>query len=199
VDNTTPLSERLGASPGKLALIGVLAVALVGVLYLQYGGHGASGLAALDGEETFGSPRRPGRATASPSELPVDAWMLHAAPLDEQLWEVADLREIVKYDPFALPAAFPQPVQVTIDPVDTAGKPLADGVSNGDPWSSIVEDLQMQLQELRQRGVRVIVNRGDQYVAMIGDRTVHVGDEINGFTVTAIDPDGVLVERKIHQ
>jgi hypothetical protein len=31
---------------------------------------------------------------------------------------------------------------------------------------------------------------------MIGDRTVHVGDEINGFTVTEIDPKtGVRVER----
>ena len=48
----------------------------------------------------------------------------------------------------------------------------------------------------KQRGVHVIVREGDQYVAVIGDRMLHVGDEINGFTVTAIDPDGVHVERK---
>ena len=36
-------------------------------------------------------------------------------------------------------------------------------------------------------------------MAMIGDRMVHVGDEINGFTVTEIDPQGVHVERKATQ
>ena len=54
----------------------------------------------------------------------------------------------------------------------------------------------MQLEELKQRGVHVIVREGDQYVAWIGDRMLHVGDKINGFTVTAIDTDGVHIERK---
>jgi hypothetical protein len=32
---------------------------------------------------------------------------------------------------------------------------------------------------------------------MIGDRTIHVGEDIKGFTVTKIDPtNGVVVERK---
>ena len=54
----------------------------------------------------------------------------------------------------------------------------------------------MQLEELKQRGVHVIVLEGNDYVAWIGDRKLHVGDTINEFTVTAIDPDGVHVERK---
>ena len=33
-------NKKLGATPGKLALIGVLAVVLVGVLYVQFGGAG---------------------------------------------------------------------------------------------------------------------------------------------------------------
>jgi hypothetical protein len=52
---------------------------------------------------------------------------------------------------------------------------------------------------LQERGVNVIVRGRDEYVAMIGNRTVHVGDDIDGFTVTAIEPDGVRVERKIQQ
>ena len=47
----------------------------------------------------------------------------------------------------------------------------------------------MELEELKQRGVHVIVREGDQYVAWIGERMLHVGDKINDFTVTAIDPD----------
>jgi hypothetical protein len=60
-----------------------------------------------------------------------------------------------------------------------------------------VAKLRDELEKLRQRGVGVIVRERDKFVAMIGDRTVHVGDEINGFTVTAIEPDGVRVERKV--
>jgi hypothetical protein len=63
-----------------------------------------------------------------------------------------------------------------------------------------IEQLRMELETLQQRGVQVILRHRDQYVAMIGDRTVHVGEEIDyGFVVTAIEPDGVRVERKIHE
>jgi hypothetical protein len=60
-----------------------------------------------------------------------------------------------------------------------------------------LEQLRNQLDELKQRGVHVIISKQDQYVAWIGDRMVHVGDDINGFTVTEIDPKGgVRVEMK---
>jgi hypothetical protein len=62
-----------------------------------------------------------------------------------------------------------------------------------------IERLQTELKALQERGVHVIIRGRDQYVAMIGDRTLHVGDEINGFTVTAIEPDGVRVERKLKE
>ena len=42
----------------------------------------------------------------------------------------------------------------------------------------------------------MVVRDREQYVAVIGDRLVHVGDEINGFTVTAVEPNGVHIERK---
>jgi hypothetical protein len=46
--------------------------------------------------------------------------------------------------------------------------------------------------------VHVILGEGDHYVAWIGERKLHVGDEINGFIVTAIDLySGVsIVEKK---
>jgi biotin-(acetyl-CoA carboxylase) ligase len=60
-----------------------------------------------------------------------------------------------------------------------------------------VMKLHMELEELQQQGVHVIVRDGDQYAAVIGERMLHVGDKINDFTVTAIDPDGsVHIEKK---
>ena len=42
----------------------------------------------------------------------------------------------------------------------------------------------------------VILREGDHYVAWIDERKLHVGDKIDEFTVTAIDPDdGVHIER----
>jgi vacuolar-type H+-ATPase subunit F/Vma7 len=49
--------------------------------------------------------------------------------------------------------------------------------------------LQAALTSLKQQGVQVIVKREDQYIAIIGDQEVRVGDEYQGFTVVAIDPD----------
>jgi len=69
--------------------------------------------------------------------------------------------------------------------------------ADADELATAIEQMRMQLEELQQRGVQVIVRGRDKYVAMIGDRMVHVGDVINGFTVTAIEPDGVRVERNV--
>jgi hypothetical protein len=62
-----------------------------------------------------------------------------------------------------------------------------------------IESLRLELEQLQQRGVHVILRGRDEYVAMIGDRTIHVGDEISGFTVTAIEADHVRVERKVQK
>jgi hypothetical protein len=104
---------------------------------------------------------------------------------------------VVAYDPFALPAAFPQP-KVAGDSKGKNGEALlADAAAEeAKKLADEVEKLHMELEELRQRGVHVIVREGDQYAAIIGDRMLHVGDKINEFTVTSIDPDGVHVERK---
>ncbi len=54
-----------------------------------------------------------------------------------------------------------------------------------------------ELQGLRQQGVDVIIKRKSEYVAIVGDQEVHVGDQINGFTVIAIDADGVQVAKDL--
>ena len=122
--------------------------------------------------------------------------MAIASAVDESKWKSPDLADVVDYDPFALPPAFPKPPVV-----DAAGAKGADLVAAADAddakrVAEAIEESRMQLAELKQQGVQVIVRERDQFVAMIGDRTIHVGDVIDGFTVTQIDPQGVQVERK---
>jgi hypothetical protein len=201
------LWKRIGLTPSKAVLIGVLAVTLVGVLYIQYWPDGAAEEVA-NVETTIEPPppppRQPRKAVAAST---ADATV--AAPAGErremtsptlqpERWEAPDVETIVGYDPFALPPSFPQSARVAgAQGLTSEGIIATDAATRASQLADAVARLQTELDSLRQRGVSVIVRERDKYVAMIGDRTVHVGDEINGFTVTAIEPDGVRVEKKV--
>jgi len=116
---------------------------------------------------------------------------------DQAKWKSPELSVVVAYDPFALPPGFPQPPRVHNASDEVSGA-IDDSTAadRAKELADALEELQTQLDDLKQRGVHVIVSQNDQYVAMIGDRVIHVGDKINEFTVTEIDPSGVRVERK---
>ena len=132
------------------------------------------------------------------AELPIEQVAVTAA-FDETKWKSPELTMVVAYDPFALPSAFPQPVRTAAGGQAVDGDDGSDAETAAAKLAEAIESLQTELRALQERGVHVIIRGRDQYVAMIGDRTVHVGDEINGFTVTAIEPDGVRVERKLSE
>jgi hypothetical protein len=194
---------------GKAILIAVLGVVLVVVLYVQFGRRGET-LAAETAEyrprQTPATPApAPATAAATPAtqatpgaKAPVGTQVVSVPIIDETKWKAPPLAKVVAFDPFALPAAFPQPVKVTKDGkvLNTEGLIAAAAADDAKRLADAIEKLQTELEELKQRGVHVIIRERDQYAAMIGDRMLHVGDEINGFTVTAIDPNGVHVERK---
>src|SRR4051812_33179767 len=143
------------------------------------------------------------QVTAAVGKMPLNAEAskdADAAPIiDAAHWKSPKIETIVAYDPFALPAAFPQPPKKV-----AAGMKGKDGLiaaAAADDAKRLAEAVELrvkELEELRQRGVHVIVGEGDHYVAWIDERKLHVGDDINGFTVTAIDPDGgvSIVEKK---
>jgi hypothetical protein len=214
------LAKRIGLTPGKGAVIGVLAVVLVGVIYVQYGSSGEATLVVDAGPAEAIVPAAQAEEQALPATPPPTAEVPEAtapapaaqeqnavtadavtAEFDESKWKSPELTMVVAYDPFALPSAFPQPVRTAdggqvVDGGDVSG---ADAEAAAAKLAEAIESLQSELRALQERGVHVIINGRDQYVAMIGDRTVHVGDEINGFTVTAIEADGVRVERKLDE
>ncbi len=204
MDSLANLATRLGVTPRKLALIGVLAVVLAGLLVYQYGRFGGSEVEEMATAEPPTNPPRPvamaatkPAADSAEESLREEAAAEAIESINEQLWTAPELASVIEYDPLAVPAAFPLPVQAAASGQGGESDSPTIPASHKEQLTSLVEDLQMQLEELRQRGVHVIVKERDKYVAVIGDRTIHVGDEINGFTVTSIAPDGVRVERKI--
>jgi hypothetical protein len=198
-------SQQMGLTRGKAILIGVLSVALVVIVYVQY--SRLSGGAAAPASEAAAStplstraarPSRSARVKAEAASVDSDgATQAALLEFDQAKWKPPELARVVAYDPFALPASFPQPPRLVDDSADAIGETSeAMAEARAKEQADALEELQAQLEDLQQRGVHVIFSQNQQYVAMIGDRTVHVGDEINGFTVTEIDPKaGVRVER----
>jgi hypothetical protein len=194
--------QAAGLTPGKATLIGSLAIVLVGVLYWQFSGANPSANLHAPGD----TPHRPVAAVAKQPQTTPAAKTLQpegkpftevAAVVNPSAWKSPQLTDVIAYDPFATPSTFPKPQ--AIDPKTGKGDGLVAAAKADDAkkMAEAVAQLEMRLRELEQRGVQVIVRERDQYAAMIGDRIVHVGDEIDGFTVTVIDPaSGVRVERK---
>ena len=205
MDEPQALSQRIGLTRAKGAIVAVLAVILIVVIYVKYGPSRAADYSA-----GFAGPAYSRRAPKSQRTLPdatqesgnqppATAVSSLGVSLDESRWKSPDLATVLAYDPFALPPSFPQSPQATANahpPEEGATVALEAGA---DEMAEVIEALRMELEQLQQRGVHVIVRGRDEYVAMIGDRTVHVGDEISGFTVTAIEPDHVRVERKVQK
>jgi hypothetical protein len=189
-------------TPAKLAVIGLLAVVLIAVLYIQFGPSATSALPE-PGSAAARSRRPPRPATvnrAAPKgeEKPSAEQTEPLALINGEQWKSPQLADVIRYDPLALPAAFPQP--------PTTGSVAAASVEGGEAVDTSAEQLEKyvaqlkaDLVQLQQQGVHIIIDGRKESAAVIGDRTIHVGDEINGFTVTAIEHDGVRVERKLEQ
>jgi hypothetical protein len=204
-------SSKKDLTRGKAILIGILSVVLVVILYIQFGGSEAkptgAGTAyrpprpavAVQSVNSSSSPVTLASATTPAPSVNKDKNVVATQLIDGARWKSPKLSTVVAYDPFALPSSFPQP-KVSMDPRAKGSDGLIAAATAGDAkkLAEAVEKRYMQLEELKQRGVHVITrDEGGQFVAWIGERKLHVGDTINGFTVTAIDPDdGVWVERK---
>ena len=195
--------QAAGLTPGKAALIGALAIVLIGVLYWQFAGANSS----TKGPTAADTRHRPAAAAAqaqvqatlaTKTGQPESRSLTETVALvDPTAWKSPKLTEVIAYDPFAMPSAFPKPEAVDPKTGKSDGLVAAAKADDAKKMAEAVAQLEMQLRELEQRGVQVIVRDRNQYAAMIGERIVHVGDEIDGFTVTVIDPaSGVRVERK---
>ncbi len=192
-------TKQAGVTPSKLALIAVLAVVLVGVLYRQFAPESKPPLSVAP------PPVFTTSVASAPSASPPVAAV---APPDQSAprkrtgavasWSSPEFTPVVDFDPFALPASFPQPQHADEQVA------LAQGATAAEEASAQQAALEAErtksegeLQGLKQQGVAVIIKKNKKYVALVGDQEVQVGDEINGFKVIAIDADGAIVAKDL--
>ncbi len=173
-----PDFSKLGATPGKLALIAVLAVVLVIVLAVQFGGDLGAGQPREDAPDGKSGGPEPPVPRAGPAPSPSGrGGERHDA---RQPWPKLELAEVSAYDPFA--AATP-----VAGPMETPSETAANETER-------VQREQI-LEQLRENGVRAVIGSSRHgNAAVIGAETVRVGDVLAGFRVVDVEADGVVLE-----
>ncbi|MCC6492041.1 MAG: hypothetical protein IT424_03365 [Pirellulales bacterium] len=166
--------DRVGATPGKLALIAVLAVVLAAVVASNWQAEEPS--APVADSVAAPSARAAARAvgeTPSSSENPQSD--SQGSPFGDfaadDNWPEANLREVTACDPLAA--------------AGWAVPPDGDGENGGVS--------EQQIKELRTAQNAIIFLAGDTRVARIGDREFRIGDTIGHFKISEISSKGVIL------
>ncbi|WP_197526476.1 hypothetical protein [Botrimarina colliarenosi] len=161
-------------TPGRAVLMAGLGVALGWVWGPQLAAHFAT-----PGDSDTVALRVPSGATTPPPNPRVGAPGGSAAPLaasNERETPRFSVEEAAGYDPFALPDWSPVAAQQMPD---------------GSVAPTTADTTGSRFENLRRQGVAMILVSGGGHAAQVGDRTLHVGDVIDGFEVVGIGPTGV--------
>lgn len=174
----------LGATPGKLALMGVLAVVLFGVLIYQFGGM-------LFGSGSGGTPSPAARTNTNPVRPAIVETAAEPTVVDKPrpVWPRVSLSDALAHDPFAVSSA----LAVLLGPEPEAEQPASVALNEAEQLRAA--RLRETLGMLRSHGVSMIFDQGRGPVATVGDRMLQIGDVIGGFRVVDISlQEGVVLE-----
>lgn len=180
------VKSKVGATPGKLVLMAVLAVVLVSVLLVQLAGR-EEPPAAQETADASSLPQtgRSENGTSVPRSPPDEDDVLTQ---DRQGPRIA-LEEVLQHDPFALPRALRPPA-----------RPSSANTADDAPDEVDREEVQRQreraLAAIREQGVQMVFLGKEEQIAIIGDHRVRVGDQFEGFRVTDIGSDGVTLSEQ---
>ena len=174
--------QRFGATPKKLVLIAVLAVALVTVIVLQLPESKSTARQSEPNKErprqgiaqSHNTPKSPAHSTVDPSRGTV-----------VKSWPRIPLETVLQKDPFARPEWARVTTRIASQ----------DGSTSNDASATRREQLAM-LETLKQQGVSMVILDGGQKVAKLGTHELRVGDEISGFRVVEINMDGIVLESR---
>lgn len=161
--------DKLGVTPGKLALIGVLAIVLVMVVVKQLP---ESANKTVCTAPTVASQQLAKAANVRPetsSTKPEDTYAEHELPT----WPKIDLMETLASNPFAQPSWFVLEKRAAIDPHVEA----------------------RELAELQEQGASIVVIAEGQKSARIGDQKYRIGDILEGYQVTDITTRGIILDK----
>ena len=158
-------SKSAGATRGQIALVGVLAVILVGVVANNLRGPAEGPSAAIPAVvPATNGPDSPALVANKPA---ADGSPFGEFAVDAD-WPAPSLDQLINFDPFAPPAS--------VAAVEQGNDSANDSLSN-----------------LKQAQDAIIFVAGDQRVARIGETEYHVGDAVGRFRITEISSAGIVL------
>jgi hypothetical protein len=180
-----PDEQNVRVKRAKWLLAGALAVVLAVVLIVQF--RGSENPAATGSGETSTAPQ--GDTAASPPRTDGSRRPRHRS---DTPWPTYPLATVLQFDPFGRPASL-EPDQSSHEAA-AAAKSQEIAARRSENARAKQSERARAMAEVRQQTVRAIIGTDKGFVAVVGTKTIHVGDQLLGFRVTAIRPDGVIVE-----
>ena len=165
--------KKGGATRGQLALIGILAIVLVGVIVVQL--PDSSEEPAASSSVNRRRPKRSSAVAASVENNQVDK------RAESREWPEYDADKLAQFDPLAAPRWYQDAIEVQ------ANQPATVQVKE------VVEEL--ELEELQKSGTSIVLIDGKQRIATVGEQRIQVGDKIDGYQVSEITDQGVVLTK----
>jgi hypothetical protein len=179
---------KAGATPGKLAIVGVLALALVGIIWKNFsGGSGEKLTPRVDKERpalaasNVAAPPAPSGAATNTAGTPVSAGAAAASGVDpfgdfavDQSWPEPALSDVIKHDPLA------------------AGSWA--GAHTESPEDEALTE--KRINELMASKNAIIFMTGNNRVARIGTQEFRVGDTLGRYKISEITSQGVVLSER---
>lgn len=178
------MRERIGATPGKLALVGVLAVVLVMVIVVQL--RSSSSTSKM---KTAPVSELPGRKTTTD-----EAAVATSAPQSQEKnseekpprnWPELTMNAITAFDPLDAPTWY-----LTAANFEETSDQTGPTLTSAEDQAHAVA-----LEALKQAGTAIVLIANGERIAMIGERQVRIGDSIEGYEVSDITDQGVVLTK----
>ena len=181
--------ERNGATPGKLALIGVLAVILVGVIVRQLPEsppvqQANSSSTTTQPDPQHRRPRATGSASVEKKENHTDSKESETVEIPVRNWPKIKIDYFLTYDPFATPEWLVE-VRNTESPDEESARLAKEELKQ--------KRKQEIIQALQKEGAKAIVYSGTEKRASIGEHTLRIGETYEGLKIIDITRHGIVL------
>ena len=190
-------AKQNGVTPGKLALIGVLSIVLFAVVYWNFFHKPSQSTSSARKGDLAPSDDTSGRAAEENGASDADKLTDKKLQIRTKAWPEYELAEVVAYNPFALPDAFPRPQETSIFEETPAAAVDLSAEAVAERRRVAAAKRAAAIEALRTKGVQVVFQSADDYVAIIDGREIRVGDNIEGYTVVLVGTDGITLEEGI--
>ena len=185
-DTKAPL--KIGATPGKLAFVGVLAIVFVFVLWNEFF-RDRSDVVGNNESSANGSINRPASGALTANQASKNPQSASDGIFSLEATSDVDLTRLGRHDPFRMPADWKEPkIEIKEVPI------VKDQKQEAEEAKAKQASLE-SLKALKKRGADMIIISDSQRLAIIGNETLEIGDVYEGLRVVSIEAGGLTVER----